>query len=304
MPVVARLSGVGTFYAFDFDEQTQSKVTISGVGTVFAYEFDENVGVAVTLTGSTRMRYLPSVGIGTTVVVYDTIDEIDLNRENYVTSGLQLFVDAGNTSSYPGSGTTWTDLSGNGNNVTLTSATFTSDSGGGIVSSSTSSAAANAATTTNMNFAGGGFSISVWVKHTGTVSTARVQRYFTLQSSPTEGPVLRHNSSANDSLHGYIFDSGNTIRSVDITSQVFTGTYYNFVFNYDGSVFRLYRNNIEVGNLTQSITYPTSSNTFGLFPAGTEWFEGNMYIAQYYNRSLSTSEISQNFNAFRYRFGI
>lgn len=36
-----------------------------------------------------------------------------------VTSGLIMYLDAGNTSSYPGSGTSWADLSGNGRNATL-----------------------------------------------------------------------------------------------------------------------------------------------------------------------------------------
>lgn len=38
---------------------------------------------------------------------------------NIVTDGLVLYLDAANTKSYPGSGTTWNDLSGNGNNGTL-----------------------------------------------------------------------------------------------------------------------------------------------------------------------------------------
>jgi len=51
-----------------------------------------------------------------------------------VTDGLVLALDAGNTKSYPGSGTTWTDLSGNGNTGTLTNGpTFDSANGGSIV---------------------------------------------------------------------------------------------------------------------------------------------------------------------------
>jgi hypothetical protein len=47
---------------------------------------------------------------------------------------LQLYLDAGNASSYPGSGTTWTDLSGNGRNGTLTNGpTYSSANGGSIV---------------------------------------------------------------------------------------------------------------------------------------------------------------------------
>jgi hypothetical protein len=49
-------------------------------------------------------------------------------------SGLVLCLDAGNTKSYPGSGTTWTDLSGNGNTGTLVNGpTYSSANGGSIV---------------------------------------------------------------------------------------------------------------------------------------------------------------------------
>jgi hypothetical protein len=51
-----------------------------------------------------------------------------------VTDGLVLALDAADTNSYPGSGTTWNDLSGNGNTGTLTNGpTYSSDNGGSIV---------------------------------------------------------------------------------------------------------------------------------------------------------------------------
>jgi hypothetical protein len=51
-----------------------------------------------------------------------------------VTTNLSMFLDAGNASSYPGSGTAWTDLSGNSRNGTLTNGpTYTSADGGSIV---------------------------------------------------------------------------------------------------------------------------------------------------------------------------
>ena len=51
-----------------------------------------------------------------------------------VTDGLVLLLDAGNTKSYPGTGTTWTDISRNGNNGTLTNGpTFDSANGGSLV---------------------------------------------------------------------------------------------------------------------------------------------------------------------------
>ena len=50
-----------------------------------------------------------------------------------VTDGLVLCLDAANPKSYPGSGTTWTDLSGNGNNGTLVNGVgYNSDNGGSL----------------------------------------------------------------------------------------------------------------------------------------------------------------------------
>ena len=50
-----------------------------------------------------------------------------------ITTGLVLNLDAGNTASYSGTGTTWTDLSGNGNNGTLTNGTSYSSTNGGVM---------------------------------------------------------------------------------------------------------------------------------------------------------------------------
>ena len=53
---------------------------------------------------------------------------------NIITDGLVLALDAANSRSYPGTGTTWSDLSGNGNSGTLTNGpTFNSGNGGSIV---------------------------------------------------------------------------------------------------------------------------------------------------------------------------
>ena len=46
---------------------------------------------------------------------------------------LVLHLDASNSSSYPGSGSTWTDLSGQGNHVTLTGTTYSSSNGGYLI---------------------------------------------------------------------------------------------------------------------------------------------------------------------------
>ena len=51
-----------------------------------------------------------------------------------ITDGLKLWLDASNPSSYPGSGTTWYDLSGNGNNGTMVNGVTYSTANGGVMS--------------------------------------------------------------------------------------------------------------------------------------------------------------------------
>lgn len=221
---------------------------------------------------------------------------------NIITTDLQLYLDAGNKLSYPGTGGLWMDLSGNQNHGRMTSPSFTTDAGGGMQLSDTNYV--DRVDARNINFANGGFTISIWLKHTGTVDTNMTQRYFTVGSLPVEGPVLRHNISSAASLQAYIFDSSSTSHDLDIASQVYSGNYYNFVYTYNGSVFKLYNNNTEVGSLTASITFPTPRNQFVISAPGAEPFVGNMYIASYYNRGLTAAEVSHNYNATKTRFGL
>ena len=75
-----------------------------------------------------------------------------LTGEDVVTSGLVLWLDAGQTRSYPGSGTTWYDLSGNGNNGTLTNGpTYSSTNGGDLIFDGADDYIS--INSTNMNFA-------------------------------------------------------------------------------------------------------------------------------------------------------
>lgn len=274
-----------------------TNTNITGLGTYYSSGFDENVGFTTLLPTNIFMRQK----LDKTVIVYNEIDEVtDFYGRGIVRNGLLLDLDAGISSSYPGSGSTWTDLSTNSTAVNLSSTSYTTDAGGGI---SFSSSASSANFTATLNFSGG-FTLETWIKHTGVVSTARVQRYMTIGSSPLEGPVLRHNSASNGSLHGYLFDSGNTFREIDVAGQILTNTYYHLVYTYDGTTFRLYKNNVQVGTLVATVTLPTLGTTHGLAPGGVEYFEGNMYAARYYNRALTAAEILQNYDALRNRFGL
>ena len=213
-----------------------------------------------------------------------------------VRSGLIQYLDAGSTISYPGSGTTWTDISGNGLDVTLSGTAFNTDKGGAIEFGTGD----QGASTNNFSFSGGGFTLSCWLKHTG-VLAASVERYITVNGT-TEAAVLRHNSSSTTALHTYFFDTGNTFRSVDVTGQLVTNTYYYVAGTYNGTVLTLYKNAVSVGSLTITTTLQTPGAMS--LSSSAESFIGNMYQVMCYNRALSVTELTQNYYADRARYGL
>jgi len=89
MTNVARLSSIGTCFAFEFDDYTNTTFSMSGLSTVFASEFDENVGIATTLSGNQRMSATSTGG----VIVLDSINEID-PFEDITEINLELHLDS------------------------------------------------------------------------------------------------------------------------------------------------------------------------------------------------------------------
>ena len=87
-----------------------------------------------------------------------------------VTSGLILNLDAGNASSYPGTGTTWTDLSGNNNNGTLVNGVGYSSSNGGIMTFDGVNDFVNCGNSSTFNQTNA-LTLSTWVKINSLSST-------------------------------------------------------------------------------------------------------------------------------------
>lgn len=111
--ILARLDQYASITAYEFDEITANSPRITGLGTYYASEFYENVGIGTTLTANVFAPYDPvyddfggtlfGPGQGRymrqntdkSVVIYNEINEIDLFVTNIPTSGLQLYIDAG-----------------------------------------------------------------------------------------------------------------------------------------------------------------------------------------------------------------
>lgn len=222
-------------------------------------------------------------------------------RPSIVTNGLVLHLDAGNPASYPGSGTTWTDLSGNGNNGTLTNGpTFDSANGGSIVFDGTDD---YAVTTTNIQ----GLSEltkEVFIK----IPTYTTNQQIILDLSV--GIRLEINEGYFNSLLGngsswiYGYDAATSIRP---SSTYSANVYYHVcVTEKSGGFAKMYINGILNNSLAiGSATTPVLQLFIARFSTGTgNELAANIPIVRLYNRALSDKEVFQNYYAQKSRFGL
>jgi hypothetical protein len=215
-----------------------------------------------------------------------------------ITDNLVLALDAGNTKSYPGSGTTWTDLSGNGNTGTLTNGPTYSSANGGM-----------------FTFNGTNQYITVPSSASITTSTPTVIVGCTIGT----GSVLAkggYGSYWNYGINGLTstaFSARNT-NCDSASGSVFTSKsgYAIFAARYNGTGIDFYRDGVYGSTITGGCYSPTASNSLFLTIGraqdnagnGTEFYSGSISFLQIYNRALTADEISQNFNALRSRFSL
>jgi hypothetical protein len=214
-----------------------------------------------------------------------------------VTNGLVLALDAADRNSYPGSGTTWTDLSGRGNNGTLTTGpTFSSSNGGSIVFDGTDDFIDFTSDSNLLPTAG--LTVSAWIK-----TTVADRWIVTKTSSSTVNGYALNVSGAG--LAGFAVNNAGASTSAVIT----TGAWINLVGTWTPSTsIRMYRNGVldstNTTSIPASIIEPSYTIEIGRRPNGPDYWNGNIAQVSIYNRALTASEVSQNFNALRGRFNI
>lgn len=215
---------------------------------------------------------------------------------------LILRLDAGIPASYPGTGTTWTDLSGKGNNGTFGSGTnapsFNSANGGSLLFDNTD--LGNDYVQLGNIFSGtGDFTIIAWVKNSQAATATIIGNYGL--------PVAT----------GQLQVSWKTTRAPSIyiePTTVFgtsTGTYYPGVISQiaitrsSGSITG-YSNATQMANVANNAAITTNNFRIGANTSASpaEPFLGNIYQILVYNRGLSAAEITASFNAQKTRYGL
>jgi len=217
-----------------------------------------------------------------------------------VSDGLVVCLDAANSKSYIGSGTSWNDLSGNNNTGTLVNGpTYTSSFGGSIVFDGTNDYVSEYSIPDSF-WNAGSWTANVWVKFT-TVSKGIDNAIFGHGFTGTSNGLHLAERSSRVYFGFYSNDTGGNI-------PLSANIWYNivWVFNYSTKLKQIYVNGV----------FDTSGGTVGYGGTGTNteigrypWspsyiMSGNIAVTSLYNRVLSASEILQNYNANKGRFAL
>jgi hypothetical protein len=212
----------------------------------------------------------------------------NIDYPNIVTSGLTILLDAAYVPSYPTTGTTWNDLSGNGNNSTLINSPTYSTLGGGSILFNGSNSYASGLTQNSSTY-----TISIWG--------------YNLNNTTVGGGFISTATAPSVSANAQIQLGGGTIpfqyNTVYINNSTATKNQWVMLTGVQSSTTQqLFINGTSVAS------FATTSNLGDYYNIGrrTDGVYLNTYIAiaQIYNRALSATEVLQNYNATKSRFGL
>ena len=213
---------------------------------------------------------------------------------NIITDGLLLCLDAANTKSYVSGSTTWNDMSRSGINGTLVnSPTFSSTNNGGIVFDGIDDYVSTTQSLTNPSF-----SYEVFLKPTNVskdqmyIGNELLQALYTRISNSRAFLSIRTNVAQ---------------RTLNHPQLLVDNSIYHIVSIYNGVQLKIYVNNVlAVGSvINETLLTPWGTNSIGRWiNTDTRNFVGTIYLVRLYNRELSATEVLQNYNATKTRFGL
>ena len=220
------------------------------------------------------------------------------------TDGLVLNLDAGDPRSYPGSGTSWTDLSGNGNTGTLTNGpTYNNANGGSIVFDGTNdfiNIPHNSSLTSTS-----ALTINCWVKS---------------QSLSAYNAIIGKGTSDANEEYTVAFTSDRIYFDIGNGAGPYVSALYNFSNNVWYNICCIHSRTAGISNLLCYVngvivsgstilgTNTPNNNSFPIsigsrsYDTPTLPFYGNISNVSIYNRALSAAEVAQNYDALKVRY--
>ena len=219
-----------------------------------------------------------------------------------VQEGLVLNLDAGISTSYPGSGTTWTDLSASGNNGTLTNGpTYIGADGGSIVFDGSDDSVLLGST----SVISGDFTVEVWFEQTSYTPSALGNQRCLVGGNTFIGGA--------DNCQFVIYDDGSIAIALNNAGIVLTpsttglitlNNWNQVIWTRTGSTITAYLNAVSRSSGTSSADVRVDRvGQIGTTGAQSKNFPGNISRVALYNRALSATEITRNYIALALRSG-
>ena len=250
------------------------------------------------------------IGSGITIDSGVSITSIETNE--LVTDNLFLHLDASDSASYPGSGTTWFDLTSNNNDATINGATYDSADGG--------------------IFDLDGSNDNIEIPHVSSLSLSTsaqrtIQVWVKIDALPAlnaQVPVFGKLSSSFgfDGYWGGLFSNGGVVRCVTngtavqrISNSTLTVSIDNwYLFTFVSQITSTSNTTKVYINETEYITAAHGSDSYnetnplylGYIGAGvsSNYLNGKIGACYFYTKGLTAAEVSENYNATKTRYGL
>ncbi len=219
-----------------------------------------------------------------------------LNNNGYWTSwgnvpgSMVLYLDASNPSSYPGSGSTWYDLSGNGNNGTLNSVVYSSNGPDNMYFGGTSSYV-NFSSTNLIPISNEQYTISLWISAN---SMAGAYGLIGWGNYGSNNQVNAFRILATNGLVNYWWNNDLAVYPSGLRSL----RWFNVVAAFDGTTRAIWVNGVTAASGTPTGHAVTSSSnlTIGLTNLN-EYYPGKIAEVLIYNTGLNYTNIQAIYNA-------
>jgi hypothetical protein len=235
---------------------------------------------------------------------------------NIVKDGLVLLLDAAKKDSYPGSGTLWRDVSGNGNNGTLINGPTFNSNNGGYISCDGTNDFIEVSDNSILDFGTTNFTLEYWFRKLQT--TIGFDNIWGPNKWNTGGGpggnewsiAIGNGIGGNGDNYSFTVEVGTTSYSTGQSSEVFTiNQWYQLVAMRDGGSLKTFVG----GTLKQNVSPIGFSSSSSINNVGRTLRVGNSFLNQYYtaadtsvlriyNRALSAQEVLQNYNATKGRY--
>ena len=222
--------------------------------------------------------------------------------------GNRLALDAGDLTSYPGTGSSWFDISGNNNVITLYNSPTYSSSNGGTLTFNGTNQYGDAPDSPSLDVSGTEITIEIWYSMSNDMGI----QIFIAHAPYNDGPANQNGNYMtwiNDGTDIRFISADDTLSDVNYVGGSYSqslNTYYQLVYTQSGSNWSWYKNGTEILNGTNAVPlYSTNQGlTIGARADLFSFFSGQLNIFNISDYALTPSQVTDNWNYYKTRYGL